>query len=158
MCLCKQSSVGMGVCHHQPTLQQTATCVCVCIGSDPGIAPQMCVCVCVFVHSYVRSRVGMGVWMCVRVWHPHSPSYVKSRVSMGVCPASSLPSIATCVCMCMYANIAECLQLHKAVILLLFMKQPLCIKNSIIFSYNYNIYITHQPFELVTQIVRVSCE
>ena len=42
-------------------------------------------CVCAFVHSYVRSRVGMGVCMCVR-------------------PASSLLSIATCVCMYMYVQ------------------------------------------------------
>ena len=43
----------------------------------------------------------MGVCMCVCVWHHHSTidSYL-----------------------CVYANIAECLQLHKAVILLLIMK------------------------------------
>ena len=47
---------------------------------------------------------------------------------MGVCmrvrPALSLyrRQLLVCVCLCMYANIAECLQLHKAVILQLIMR------------------------------------
>ena len=45
-------------------------------------------------------------------------------VCMCVCPASSLyrRQLLVRVCACMYANIAECLQLHKAVILLLIMQ------------------------------------
>ena len=81
----------------------------------------MCECVC----AHARSRVGMGVCMCVRVRHHHSPQLRKIKGKHGcVCTASSLYSrqLLVCVCMCMYANIAECLQLHKAVIFLLIMK------------------------------------
>ena len=77
--------------------------------------------VCAFVHSYVRSRVRMGV--CVR--HHHSPQLRKIKGKHGcvyVCPASSLYRRQLLVCVCMYGNITECLQLHKSVILLLIMK------------------------------------
>ena len=106
-----QLRVGMAmcVCHHQTNLQQTATCVCACNGSTPGSAikestpRRVCVCVC----AHVRSRVGIGVCMCVCV-----------------CPASSLShqQLLVCVCVYMYANTAEQLRLHKAVIILLIMK------------------------------------
>ena len=58
-----------------------------------------------FVRAHVRLRVGMSVCMCV-------------------CPASSLSrqQLLVCVCVYMYANTAEQLRLHKAVILLLTMK------------------------------------
>ena len=92
------------VCHHQTNLQYTAACV--CNRSAPGSAIRggpRDVCVC----AHVRSRVGMGVCVCVCV-----------------CLSSSLSrrQLLVCVCMYMYANTAERLRLHKAVILLLFMK------------------------------------
>ena len=79
----------------------------------------MCVCL------YTREIKGRHGCVCVSGIIT-LPSYVKSRVSMGVCMyicvsgIITLPSTATCVCM--YENIAECLQLHKAVTLLLIMK------------------------------------
>ena len=73
---------------------------------------------CVFVH--VRASLGMGVCMCV---------------------SSSLSSrqLLVSVCMYMYANAAEWLQLHKAFILLLIMKY--FVLHNLVFSYNY----TMQP-------------
>ena len=52
--------------------------LCVCMGSNSG---SHALDVCVFVHSYVRSRVGMGVCMSGIIT---LRSYVKSRVSRGV--------------------------------------------------------------------------
>ena len=126
--MCKQSTwAWVWVCVIINQLSSRQLLVCLCNGSAPGSPDARPRCVCAFVHSYVRSRVGMGVCMCVSGIIT-LPSYVKSRVSMGVCicvcPASSLyrRQLLVCVCMCMCANIAECLQLHKAVILLLIMK------------------------------------
>ena len=78
--------------------------VCVWYQSTPGRAVNART-VCVCVHAHVRLRVGISVCICV-------------------CPASSLSrqQLLECVCVYMYANTAERLRLHKAVILLLIMK------------------------------------
>ena len=61
MCLVKLSSVGMGVCacHHQPNLLSVYVMDAILEMLTKG-APQD---VCVFVHA--RSRVGVGVYVCV---------------------------------------------------------------------------------------------
>ena len=79
-------------------------CVYVCYQSTTGRAVNART-ICVCVRAHVRLRVGMSVCMCV-------------------CPASSLSrqQLLVYVCVYMYANTAERLQLHKAVNLLLIMK------------------------------------
>ena len=89
---------------NQISSRQLLLCVCVCYQSTPGRAVNAHT-ICVCVRAHVRLRVGMSVCMCVR-------------------PASSLSrqQLLVCVCVNMYANTAERLRLHKAVILLLIMK------------------------------------
>ena len=67
MYLCKQSSVGMGIGVSSLNKSPVHSYLCVGVfnGSAPGSAikkrPEMCVCVC----THVRSRVGMGVCVCL---------------------------------------------------------------------------------------------
>ena len=99
-------------------------CVCACVcnrsASENAIkeAPRdVCVCVCLCTRK-IKDRHGY-VYVC----HHHSP------VDCFLC---------VYVCSYVYANTAEWLWLHKAVILLLIMKYfVVCIKNSIVFPYNY---------------------
>ena len=81
---------------------QLLVCVGVCNGSPPGSAIKQAprdVCVCLYTRE-IKWRLGC------------------------VCLSSSLSrrQLLVCVCMYMYANTAERLRLHKAVILLLIMK------------------------------------
>ena len=108
MCLCKQwsadMSMGVCMCVSSSTKSPVDSYLCVCVLSKHfwkgrKCAHQMCVCSC--------TRKIKGGHECVCV-----------------CPASwlSRQQLLVCVCVYMYANTAEWLRLHKAVILLLIMK------------------------------------
>ena len=97
-------------------------CVYVCIIINQISSRQLLVCVCVFYQSTPGRAVNARtICVCVRA---HVRLRVGMSVCMSVCPASSLSrqQLLVCVCVYMYANTAERLRLHKAVISLLIMK------------------------------------
>ena len=75
----------------------------------------MCECVC----AHVRSRIGMGVCMCMYVCHHHSPVDSFLCVYVSICMLTPLNA-------CDY--IRQCFTVNYKV---------LCIKNGIVFSYIY---------------------
>ena len=80
MCLVKLSSVGLGVCHHQPNLLSVHVMVAI-LEVLIKVGPRD---VRVFVHA--RSRMGMSVCMCL-------PFPVSTR------------QLLVCVCMYMYVQL-----------------------------------------------------
>ena len=77
----------------------------------------MCVRLCM--HSYVRSRVGIGACMCVCVGHHHSP------VNSYLCAY---------VCICMLTPLNDCDYIRQYFTV---NYEVLCIKNGIVFPYIY---------------------
>ena len=99
MCLCKQSSMGMGMCVPSSNTSPVHSHLCVCNGSTP--------------ESYIKGAP-RDVCLCThKIKGRHGWVFLSSSLSHR--------QLLVCV-MYMYANTAEWLQLHKAVILLLVIK------------------------------------
>ena len=120
MCLCKRSSVimGMSVCvlssTKSPVNRYLCLCVCMCVWVCNGSAPRSAKRgaqrdVCVVCSAHVSSKVGMSVCMCACL----SSSLYRRQLLVCLC---------VYICMHMYANTAKRLRVYKAVILQLNMQ------------------------------------
>ena len=129
MCLCKQSSVGMGMCVSSLNKSPVHSYLCVCVMKCSWECYKRSAPRCVSVCAHVRSRVGMGVCMgvcmCayVCVCHHHSP-------------VDSFLWVYESICMLTPLNDCDYIRQYFTV-----NYEVLYIKNVIVFPYNY----TMQP-------------